>query len=178
VLIGALGVPAAHADPMPTCPLEGSVTVFDDSVHDQRTRIAAYSPSGTETYLCFQTMNSVQFVLGVYAGTDGVPPPASVVFGKGPCAGQLVHTGGSVDREIGVDPATQSVCYGENGDTTTLSFATTPTGPLPHLSLWLPANSALNEWGWCTTHWLRWKSGFKSAKQAWVACYQQDNQVL
>ena len=47
------------------------------------------------------------------------------------------------------------------------------------VALLLYVNSpALNQWGWCTTHWLKWKSGFHSAKAAWKACYQQDNQVL
>jgi hypothetical protein len=179
-LIGGLGVPAAHADPtpMPTCPIEGSTTIFDDTVHDQRTRIALYPASAVETDVCFQTMNSVQFVLGIYAGTDGLTPAVVTTPGTGECAGSIAHTGGPVNIELGFDPATQSVCFGSDGETTTLSLTPAPGSPVPHLSLWLPANSALNEWGWCTTHWLRWKSGFRSTKAAWVACYQQDNQVL
>jgi hypothetical protein len=184
VLLGALSVPAAHADgdpavsAMPTCPTEGSVTVFDDSVHDQRTRVALYSPAFGETDVCYQTMNSVQFVLALISSTDGVRPTTTVVAGSGGCAGQIVRTGSPVDMEIGFDPATQSVCYGNSGATTTVTVTPAPGGPVPHLSLWLPANSALNQWGWCTTHWLKWKSGFHSAKAAWQACYQQDNQVL
>jgi hypothetical protein len=181
-LLASAAVPAAHAAvEMPFCPAEGSTTMAETTVFGQQTRVVAYPASAVETDLCYQTMNSVQFVLVLVREASATQPDVAVTSGAGACAVPVVdaHTGqGDVHLSTGVDGTTRSVCFGDDGATTTVTVTPATPTAVPHLALWLPANSALNEWGWCTTHWLRWKSGYKSAHDAWVACYQQDNQVL
>jgi hypothetical protein len=185
--LGAVVLPA-HADPedpapayAPICPQGSSQVIFDRGPNrNTRTRILRHEASPTETDVCFQTLEAVETVVAMTHEVDAGPPVMSTPE-PGDCTLTVVDTRAPVNLwlALGVDTQTgTSVCFGVEGDVTMVTFPAT----LPNLAVWLPANSFLNRYGYCSQTYAIYEVNElrkrDAGQQAWRDCYQQDNQVI
>lgn len=186
--VGAVVLPA-HADPepdpaptyAPVCPAGSSQVIFDRGPNrNTRTRILRHEASPTETDVCFQTLEAVETVVAMLHDV-GASRPEVTMPAPGDCTAPIVDTRKPVDLSlaVGADPATGSnVCFGVEGDVVIVTFPAT----LPQLAVWLPANSFLNRYGYCSQTYAIYEVNElrkrDAGQQAWRDCYQQDNQVI
>lgn len=181
VALSSAAVPAAHADTAPICPLgESKVLAEFDTPGGHHTRIAYFSATPTETDVCIQTMDSVQTVIAVTSEVSVLPP--EVQSGEAPggtCAHEIVNITDpvSVQLSAGVDVDGRVVCFAIDGVATTITLSGGTASAVPSAAIWLPANSFVNQWGWCSKYYASYEAHRDAGGRAWRECYQQDNRV-
>jgi hypothetical protein len=181
VVAGTAGAPA-HADPLPVCPIEGSHVIREfDTFGGYHTRIAYYAPSDTEVDVCIQTLGSVQTVIALTSDVQLLPPQANRSAGTESCARSIVDMTDPVRLTLsaGASLAQRDVCFEIDGTATTISLSGGSFQSVPSVAIWLPANSFLNQWGWCGRYYAYYqlRHDDEARKQKWIDCYQQDNRV-
>ena len=180
VSLGAISLPATADDVVPVCPANGSTVLREfDTAGGYHTRIAYYSPTPTETNVCIQTLGSVQTVIAVTSQVDLAPPEVTQTWDSGHCPGPVVtldHP--DITISAGGNVEGRTVCFGIDGTTSTITIAGPTHGKLPTAAVWLPANSFVNQWGWCGKYYAAYQTHKSTSRgDSWRECYEKDNRI-
>jgi hypothetical protein len=178
IALSAVSLPPAHAETAPICPLESSQVIAEfDTPEGHHTRIAYFSPTPTEYDICIQALGDVQTVVAVTSDVEFAPPTATRSKDPKDCPHRVVHIDNPVvDLSAGVTVEGRAICFGMDDATTTITVGAPSHGAVPSAVIWLPANSFVNQWGWCGKYYAAYET-HKAGHEAWRQCYQQDNRV-
>jgi hypothetical protein len=183
LLAGAavLTAPAALAS-LPTCTSPGATVLTEfDAIGLGHTRIATYSPSGTETDVCVQTETTILLVAAFTSNVNLVVPSVTTTPGTGGCATTILNMTAPIalSVSVGEDTSTRSLCIGKDGVTTTIAVATLPgVTTLPTLTVGSPAYSYLAYYGWCAPQYAAYDAAPTAANSnSWQSCYSVDHAV-
>lgn len=149
VLMGS--APAARAELVaPTCAAGSTVLVDFYTLGGSHTRIATFDVSPKVKNVCVELFGVIQTVVVVRSDYALTPPSVNPTPGVGRCAQPIIDMTAPVSLSLSVGATSApSVCLGQNGTTTTISFGAASAQAIPWVEVWTPRNTLLNTYVAC-----------------------------